>query len=130
LSLWQRPFVRFLIVGVSNVVVGYLVFISSFHAPVDIPGKAAAAQLVAYAVGMLWSFYWNRRWTFQSTDAAAPQMARFLSLQVGCGLASVGLIGVAVDVMKLHATGSWLVVTVVIAVLNYGVSKNWAFKSR
>ena len=77
--------VRFGLVGVSNTVLGYTVFRGAHRV-----AAAAVSQALSYLVGMLWSYYWNRRWTFKSQGNVASEAARFFSLQVGFLLLSAG----------------------------------------
>jgi len=115
--------IRFGVVGVSNTVLGFGVFWSLHHV---VP--AAAAQGVAYTLGTLWSYYWNRRWTFQSQGKVASEASRFFSLQIGFMLLSSALLGLLVDRAHLPSGACWLAVAVVITVLNFAASRYWAFK--
>jgi putative flippase GtrA len=77
---------------------------------------------------MLWSYYWNRRWTFKSQGNVAGEAARFFSLQLGFMFLSSALIGLLVDHLRLEPTLSWLGTMVLITVLNFVLSRFWAFK--
>jgi putative flippase GtrA len=115
--------VRFGIVGASNTALGFTVFWLAHRV---VP--AAVAQGLAYALGTAWSYYWNRRWTFQSRDRVASEAGRFLSLQLGFLLLSSSLLGLLVDHAHLPAGPSWLAVAVLITVLNFVASRYWAFR--
>jgi putative flippase GtrA len=115
--------VRFGLVGVSNTVLGYTVFRGAHRV---LP--AAVSQALSYFVGMLWSYYWNRRWTFKSQANVASEAARFFSLQVGFLVLSASLLGVLVDHLHENPTASWLGTAVLCTVLNFVASRFWAFK--
>ena len=127
-GLVDEKFWRFILVGCSNFLVSFFVFRLLLLTPVTFAAKATVSQLVSYAAGMLWSFVLNRRLTLKSSDAALPQMTRFLGLQVVLALISAALIGVCVDVLALPAARSWLAVMTVITVVNFLISKSWVFK--
>ena len=110
---------RFLLVGTSNTALSYVVFRLCLRAWPTGRHAAGVAQLIAYTIGIAWSFLWNRHWTFRSRRPAAGQAVRFLLLQVALLLASADLIGLAVDRLRYPATPSWLVVTVLIALANF-----------
>ncbi|MET0795615.1 MAG: GtrA family protein [Polyangiaceae bacterium] len=114
---------RFGVVGVSNTVIGYSVFRGAHRV---LP--AAVSQALSYLVGMLWSYYWNRRWTFKSQGNVASEAARFFSLQVGFLILSAGLLGLLVDHLGQNPTLSWLGVSVLCTALNFVASRFWAFK--
>ena len=115
--------VRFGVVGVTNTLIGFTVFRVTHRA---LP--AAASQGLSYLVGMLWSYYWNRRWTFKSQGNVAAEAARFFSLQVGFLLLSASMLGVLVDRLQQNPSLSWFGTAVVITVLNFVLSRFWAFK--
>ena len=115
--------VRFGVVGVSNAVISFAAFWSAHHLM-----PAMGAQCVSYAVGMIWSYYWNRRWTFESQGQVASEAGRFFTLQIGFMLLSSGLLGLLVDRMHWPSGPTWLGVMVLITVLNFLASRFWAFK--
>lgn len=115
--------VRFGVVGVSNMVVSLGAFWSAHRV---LP--AAAAQGIAYTLGTVWSYYWNRRWTFQSQGKVASEASRFVSLQIAFMLLSSALLGLFVDHMHLPSTLCWIGVSAFVTVLNFVASRYWAFK--
>ncbi|HEY1533240.1 MAG TPA: GtrA family protein [Polyangiaceae bacterium] len=115
--------IRFGVVGVSNTAIGGGVYWSLHHVM-----PAAAAQGIAYTLGTLWSYYWNRRWTFQSQGKVAGEASRFFSLQIGFMLLSSALLGLLVDRAHLPSGPCWLAVSAAITLLNFVASRYWAFK--
>jgi len=121
--LSEVSLVRFGIVGVSNTAIGFGAFWSLHRAM-----GAAAAQGIAYTFGTLWSYYWNRRWTFQSQGKVAGEAGRFFSLQIGFMLLSSALLGLLVDRGHLPSLPCWIAVSALVTVLNFVASRYWAFK--
>ncbi len=121
--LTEIAVVRFLIVGTSNTALGYAIFWTAHHAM-----PAFGAQCVAYAISMLWSYYWNRRWTFQSQGNVASEASRFFTSQIAFMLLSSSLLGLLVDRWHLPAGPSWLAVMALVTVSNFVVSRYWSFK--
>ena len=115
--------VRFGLVGLSNTAIGFGAF-WSLHRVL----RASVAQGIAYTIGTLWSYYWNRRWTFQSQGKVAGEASRFFSLQIGFMLLSSVLLGLLVDRQHLPSWPCWLAVSALITVLNFVASRYWAFK--
>jgi putative flippase GtrA len=123
-ALSEVKVVRFGVVGVSNATISFAVFWSAHHLM-----PAMGAQCLSYAVGMLWSYYWNRRWTFQSQGRVAGEASRFFTLQIGFMLLSSGLLGLLVDRSHWPSGPTWLGVMVLVTVLNFLASRFWAFKT-
>ena len=124
----DKTFYRFLIVGCSNFVVSFSIFWFCLRIPVQFPYKASASQLIAYSVATLWSFFWNRRLTFNSSGPVFRQLRRFVVLQISLAVISAGLIGFAIESAGWPATSSWFVVMSGITVANFLLCKWWAMK--
>jgi putative flippase GtrA len=127
-SLLSGSFIRFLLVGVTNFIVSFTTFQLLLRIPVAFALKATISQLVSYSAGIVWSFYWNRRFTFRTAGPVIRQATRFFSLQVCLALISSALVGYGVDYAGLPATPVWLVVMAAITIVNFLASKWWAFK--
>ena len=127
--IFDGTFFRFIAVGFTNFLVSFSVFWLCLKTPFSFPLKASLSQLLSYSCGISWSFYWNRRVTFKATGSVIKQAGRFISLQVCLGIISVVLIGYMVDFLDGPPTLSWVVVMTVITIINYILSKSWAFKN-
>lgn len=114
---------RFIVVGLSNTLISYLVFIL-LHRLLEI---AFFAQALSYAVGVFWSYAWSSRWTFEQAVYSPSQFVRFVVAQLVLLAASTILLGLAVDVLMLHASASWIGIMAVITLVNYVVTKSWVF---
>lgn len=123
--LSEVSLVRFGVVGLSNTAIGFGAFWTAHRVL-----RAAVAQGIAYTLGTLWSYYWNRRWTFQSQGKVASEAGRFFSLQIGFMLLSSALLGLLVDHAHLPSAPCWLAVSALVTVLNFVASRYWAFKPR
>ena len=55
-------FIRFVIIGLSNMAISYIVFIASYN--FLFMRNIILSQSVSYFSGILWSFYWNKNYTF------------------------------------------------------------------
>lgn len=122
-TLSEVAVVRFLVVGVSNTAMGAGLFWFAHRTL-----SAAPSQVISYSISTCWSYYWNRRWTFQSQGRVASEAVRFFTLQTGFMLLSSTLLGLLVDRKHFPAAPSWLGVVAFITVLNFLASRYWAFK--
>lgn len=71
---WEAlvQFVKFGIVGLSNTVVFYVIYVVSlliFEKCDLIPGvDYLVAQIIAFILSVLWSFYWNNKYVFKQDE--------------------------------------------------------------
>ncbi len=126
-ALLSPHLARFVVVGLSNLVISYSTFWLSLRLLDGFVLRGTASQVLAYAVGTLWSYYWNRRWTFRSEAPAVNEATRFVILQIALAITSAALIGAAVDWLRLPEMLAWLAVMGVITMVNYALSKLWVF---
>lgn len=126
-----RSATRFALVGVTNVVVSFVVFYLCLH---HLPSAlqrhlphGALANVLAYFAGMVNSFVLNRTWTFEATDSTPARALRFCVVNLS-GLAfSTAAMYWFVDLLEYPAVPIWIVVTLVVITFNYLGYKHWAF---
>ena len=110
---------RFVVVGLTNTLINLAVFSLAMHALPDAPWSYAAAQLAAYTPGVAWSYFWNRRWSFESTEGHRKLLWRFVASQALFAVLSGLCIQQLVAHTTLSRTVAWLVVSAVMTVINY-----------
>lgn len=117
---------RFIVVGISNTLISYLVFVLLYY--LVFISNAWVSQLFSYGAGIVWSFYWNRKWTFESQGNTLSRFVLFLLLQISMLLLSSYAIHILVDVVDHNPTLSWVGVMAVITLFNYMGSRYWIFR--
>lgn len=122
-SLDVRQFCKFSLVGLSNSLISYTAFILLFN----MGNPAAPSQAAAYLCGMLWSYFFNSRWTFSDKYRSRASFARFVILQIGLMLLSSLAIGALVDRFLLSPAYSWLLIMALITIVNYLCNNHWVF---
>ena len=117
---------RFTIVGFSNFAISYLIFILLYNHVLT--NSAFLSQMLSYAAGTVWSYHWNKRWTFGRKEGSAPVFLAFVALQSAMMLLSSVLIGFAVDKFAYNPSLSWFVVSGFVTVINFVLSKRILLK--
>lgn len=119
-----RQWLRFAVVGVSNTLLSTAVFAVLFH--LGVPYLLGSA--LAFALGALNSYTFNRRWTFRSDGPRAPELARFMCVQaVGLGV-NLALLAGLVEVAGIQHVFAQLLAFPVASVITFALSRQWAFK--
>jgi putative flippase GtrA len=125
---------RFGAVGVVNTAVSYLGFMAAFALLPPFSGRAALAQIPAYAIGMTTSFLLNRMWTFAAAgNGAAPaghQASRFIATQAACLALTAAGLTLTIDQLGLPVTPAWVAVSLCITLLNFAAQRLWVFPAR
>ena len=135
-SLMQ--FVRFGIVGVSNTVIGYLLYTVSLLwlrkfgilSGIDY----IVAQIIGFVLSVLWSFFWNNKVVFtlkegQRRNVWKALLKTYISYSfTGVFLNSV-LIVLWVQIFHISAFVAPIINLLISVPINYIINKFWAFRT-
>ncbi len=129
----KREVVSYLFFGVLTTIVNYIVYIVSNRLlGIDYLVSNALAWLFA----VLFAFYTNRRWVFQShTQGKFAQTVEFIRFIVGRVLSlavDMAIMWVGIDLLGLGKYDLWVktVAQVFVIVMNYVVSKYFVFNEK
>jgi len=127
---WQRKglrqFLKFCVIGAGNTVVDWGIYFL-LHQLGGLP--KLAAKLGSFAVAASSSYYFNRRWTFRSTNPRFErELVKFL-IVAGTGAAlNAGIFWLVT--IRLHAPDllGLFVATGLVTSWNFFANKRWTFK--
>lgn len=130
---WQDflQFVKFGLVGVSNTVIAYVVYVLVLQFGV----YYVVANLVGFFVSVINAFYWNNKFVFQSGEGEKRNTAKaFLKTLVsysGTGIVLSNILLVLwVEVIKLPEMIGPLINLLITIPLNFILNKFWAFREK
>jgi putative flippase GtrA len=121
-----KQLTKFLIIGASNTALSYFVFFIGYN--YFLSKDAFYSQCLSYSAGIIWSFFWNNKWTFSNANNSWSAFYPFLILQLSLLVTSALLLELAKKQFDLDINLIWLSVMVVITILNFFLSKYLVFK--
>lgn len=90
------------------------------------------ANIISWVLAVLFAFFTNRGWVFQSETHTAmafwKQFAEFIGGRVATLVVEEAIIFVFITLMGLNSVAVKVAAQVVVIVLNYVISKFWVFK--
>lgn len=132
-------FVKFGIVGVSNTVISYVLYTGSLllMRQFSLFPKLdyLLAQIVAFVLSVLWSFYWNNKMVFTLNDGEERSIIKsliktYISYSfTGLFLNSILLI-LWVQVIGISEFIAPIINLLVSVPINFLINKFWAFKKK
>ena len=135
-SLMQ--FVKFGIVGVSNTVISYLLYTISLLAmrSIELFPKIdyIIAQIIAFVLSVLWSFYWNNKMVFTMEEGQTRNLWKaliktYISYSfTGLFLNSI-LIILWVQIFHISEFIAPIINLLISVPVNFIINKFWAFKA-
>lgn len=117
-----------MIVGLSNFLVSYVTFLFFIAILPKSSLSAGMAQALSYSDGIVWSYYWNGRWTFRMNFRQGSTFMRFLLWQLTLMAISSISIGVWVDRSSLAPGIIWVLVMIPVTVLNFVGTRQFVFR--
>ena len=131
-------FIKFGIVGLSNTVISYVVYLVAFLAFREIglfpKSDYLVAQYLGFVLSVLWSFVLNRKFVFQADSESVPWPQALLKTY-----ASYAFTGLFLNSILSILWVEWLGISKLIAPIfnlllsvpiNFVLNKFWAFKSK
>ena len=136
---WEllMQFVKFGIVGLSNTVISYVIYVVTlilFQKNNLIPSfDYLAAQVIAFVLSVLWSFYWNNKFVFEKADNEERNIVHAL-IKTYISYAFTGLFLNSifsllwVEVLGIPKIIAPIINLLVSVPLNFVMNKFWAFR--
>ena len=137
---WQKwmQFVKFCVVGLSNTLLGYVIYAISLkllRAAGAFPkGDYLVAQGIMFVLSVAWSFYWNNKYVFRQEEGGHRNLLAAL-LKTYASYALTGLVlselllMLWVGKLGINAYIAPILNLLVTVPLNFVLQKIWAFKS-
>ena len=129
-------FIKFWIVGLSNTVIGYLIYVATLFllrkfnlfGTIDI----YIAQFVMFMLSVLWSYYWNSKKVFVNSKETLLNSLLKTYMTYACTslLLSEILLLVWTKVFGISEYVAPLISLLVTVPLNYIIHKRWVFNAR
>lgn len=130
-------FVKFAIVGASNTIVAYLLYVGVLLAmrPLNVSWDFIVGNIVSFVLSVLWSFYWNNKFVFKLEEGESRSLGKTLmKTYVTYGFSGIILSNILswiwisiFDISKYIAPIINLLVSVPI---NFLMNKFWAYKKK
>lgn len=137
---WENllQFVRFGIVGLSNTLISYVIYVVSlwgFQKNGLLPEiDYLVAQVIAFILSVLWSFYWNNKFVFKKKENESRNIIQAL-LKTYVSYAFTGLfLNSILSILWMEIIGiskmfAPIINLLVSVPLNFVINKFWAFRS-
>jgi len=119
----HRQLSRYVIVGLASNLIIYLAYLLLTASGVG----HKTAMTFLYLIGILQTFFFNKRWSFQYSGAAAPALWRYFTTYAFGYVFNLAALILLVDVLGLPHQIVQGVMIIVIAVSIFLLQKYWVF---
>lgn len=129
-------FIMFGIVGVSNTVISYVlnIMVLMLLQPLNVGWDFVAGNVVAFALSVLWSFYWNNKYVFSKSEDEERSiwknlMKTYISYSFTGIILNNVLSGVWIGLLEISKYVAPLLNLLISVPLNFLINKYWTFRA-
>ena len=130
-------FVKFGIVGLSNTVLSYVIYLLVLLAlkNANLSWDYFAGNIVSFIISVAWSFYWNNKYVFTKSEGGERSLLKsLLKTYLSYGFTGIILNNVLafiwVDILGINKVIAPIINLIVTIPLNFILNKLWAFKEK
>ncbi len=125
-AFWKKwpDFVRYAVVGIFNTALGYGVILVAFHA---LGFPYLWANVAGYAFGLVNTFFWQKRWVFESRNQYRKEILPFLTVFAAGFLLNLLVVFLLGEKTSLHKNLCQLMGIAVYTATNFLGNKLWTF---
>jgi len=135
-SWWYRRFpvinqlFKFAIIGVTSFLLDLGVYAALTRTSDFWRYYFIAANTVSFMVSVVWSFTWNKIWTFKSgrSGSTRRQYIKFLTVSLGGLVLSSILLYLAVKSWHIYDILAKFLIAIVVMFWNFNLNKFWTFR--
>lgn len=118
----RSQFLKFLLVGISNTVLGYIIFLL-FLAFTDY----VISLVFAHIIGVVNSFIWNKYWTFKSNGSTIHEFIKFNLIYVLYFILNITLLVYFVSNLNISPEVGQLIALPILTIISFLGQKHWSF---
>lgn len=119
-------FLKFGTVGIFNT----LITIVTFAVLVYIGLNYILANIFAYALGVLNSFYWNKNWVFKAKSDSNKLLLKFITVNLVTLIINTSILYFLVNLLSLNTYLSQIIATGIGLIFNFVLNKKWTFETQ
>ena len=126
-------FVKFGIVGFSNTVIAYLINVAVLWLlrNQNVSWDYVAGNVVAFVLSVLWSFYWNNKYVFQSDPSVSP-LRKLMKTYLAYGFTGIilnnALSYVWINILHISKYIAPLINLIISVPLNFILHRLWVYR--
>jgi putative flippase GtrA len=117
--------VRFIIIGTFNTLISYLTYYL-FYSILNY--NYLLSLVLAYIIGVLNSYIWNSKWTFQKNKLCCKRLSKFVLVYISTFIINLLVLVPTVEFLKFNALLSQGFALIVATIVSFLGHKHWSFK--
>lgn len=123
-NIFTNTAIKYLLVGILNTIVGFGAIIIFMFIGI----LPEIANLLGYFIGIIFSYFLNKHFTFQSQNSHKKDFIRFAASMGAAYLINLAVFILAFRIFLIDKYISQIIASIFYTISGYVLSKYWAFK--
>jgi putative flippase GtrA len=119
-----HQFIKYSIVGVSNALIGFGTMFLLFN---FFKVNYLVANTAGYILGLINSFIWNKKWTFQSGNHYSKEIVRFILVFIMSYVSNLVFLIILVEMLNVNQNISFVLSSVIYIAVGFTANRLWTF---
>lgn len=119
-----HQFIKYSIVGVSNALIGFGTMFLLFN---FFKVNYLVANTAGYILGLINSFIWNKKWTFQSGNHYSKEIVRFILVFIMSYVSNLVFLIILVEILNVNQNISFVLSSVIYIAVGFTANRLWTF---
>lgn len=124
----HKQFAKFAIVGFSNTLIDWTVYFLITRFITLFSDELVLSKAISFIVAVTNSFYWNRRWTFESQSVSNALFIPFLIVNIVSLIINTGALFISMQLFSINELTSLIIATSFTLIWNFTGSKFIVFR--
>ena len=125
-----KQFVKFCLVGVTNVIVDFSIYIALTRLIPFFHAHYLVASLISFSLAVSWSFTLNRIWTFENKEKQITfQYFKFFLVSIIGLVLHTLILYILVDYFQFYDILAKAIAVVLVTFWNFSANKFWTFNN-
>lgn len=122
--MFEKQISRFIFVGILNTIVGYGAYFIFLHFNI----YYVQALFIAYMIGIIHSYIWNKKWTFKSKENVKREILKFVLVYGITLLINLFLLAFFVEKLKFNPKIGQVFALGIVTMISFVGHKYWSFR--
>jgi putative flippase GtrA len=117
------PFIKFCLIGVTNVVISYTIY----YILLTLGVNYLLANAIAYLIGILNGYIWSSKFVFNK-NKSINNMMKFFIVYISALFINLGIMYICVDYYNMNKLIAPIIAIGIGTIYNYSLNKIWTFR--
>jgi len=119
--------IKFATTGIINTLVSFIIYCLCFSV---FKFNYIVSLIFAYFFGVLNSYLWNSKWTFQAKGFNQREFIKFILVYISTFILNLLILDIEINIMRMNELASQGIALIIAAFVSFISYKYWVFREK